>query len=135
VTGTLVFEGGGRIGEYIGGYTDWLRHQERIAGRKAEPVQPKSPDSKSRPVPQRRSGKSEKLSFKEQKELTDLPVKIESLEAEQSRLHSAINDPAFYRKPPAEVAASLARMDEIVRELEVCYSRWETLDSKSAPAG
>ncbi len=135
VTGTLVFEGGGRIGEYIGGYTDWIRHLERLAAQKAEPIPPKSPESSGRPAPQKRNGKSQKLSFKEQKELTELPLKIESLEAEQSRLHAAVNDPAFYRKPPAEVTASLARMDEIVRELAIGYARWERLDAQSAEAG
>jgi len=135
VTGTLVFEGGGMIGEYIGGYTDWLRHKERIATRKPGPPPAPSAAPAGRPLPQKTNGKSRKLSFKDQKELVELPLKIESLESEQSRLHAAINDPAFYRKPPAEVTASLARMDEITRELERCFARWEKLEAQSAAAG
>ncbi|MBI3811107.1 MAG: ATP-binding cassette domain-containing protein [Nitrospirae bacterium] len=136
VTSTLVFEGGGRIGEYVGGYSDWKRYQERLAPQKTGPLpQDKPARPASLPAAGKRTGKLKKLSFKEVKELTELPVKIESLESERLRLNTMINDPAFYKKPPGETAATLARLEAITPELEACYARWEMLDSQAAAAG
>jgi ABC transport system ATP-binding/permease protein len=136
VTGTLVFEGGGRIGEYVGGYSDWVRYKETHAAASHEPAAAvKAPAPSAAPPSGKRGGKARKLSFKDLRELETLPEKIETLEAERTRLHAMVGDPGFYRKPPHEITAALSRLEEIGPELEAVYARWEVLDSQSAAAG
>ncbi len=134
VTSTLVFEGGGRIGEYVGGYTDWLRYQQNIAAPKVEPRRAKTLPSANAPSAKKGSGKSRKLSYKEQQELKALPAKIESLEAEQTRLQATVGDAAFYTQSAEEIAAMLACLNSVTGELETCYTRWEALESLTTTA-
>jgi ATP-binding cassette subfamily F protein uup len=134
VTGTLVFEGGGRIAEYVGGYTDWLRYRQNIATPKAEPRRAKTPSLVDAPAAEKGGGKSRKLSYKEQQELKALPGKIETLEAEQSRLQAAAGGAEFYKQSAQEIAAVLARLDAITRDLKTCYARWEALESPATTA-
>jgi ABC transport system ATP-binding/permease protein len=123
VTSTLVLEGQGRVGEYVGGYDDWLRQRplvvsaamQKIAGRKAV----------ERPQRERRQA----LSYKEQRELEALPPHIESLEAEQATLYSTLSDPSFYLRPGTEIAGAKARLESLERELNEAYQRWENLDA------
>ena len=121
VTSTLVFEGEGRVGEYVGGYDDWLRQRPPASPEKAEKTAARS--EKPRPVRERRPT----LSFKEQRELEALPPLIESLEAEQAELVQTLSDPSFYRQGGAGVAGAKARLESLAQELEEAYQRWETL--------
>ncbi|MBL9207332.1 MAG: ATP-binding cassette domain-containing protein, partial [Opitutaceae bacterium] len=80
VASTFVFEGDGRIGEYVGGYSDWLKDKEKAAkaaAAKVIPVEKAANPSSSKP---------KKLSSKEQKELAELPAQIEAIETEQEKL-------------------------------------------------
>jgi ATP-binding cassette subfamily F protein uup len=135
VTSTLVFEGGGRIGEYVGGYSDWLRYQQHTLGPTPEPS-PRASISTPAATPstEKRGAKSKKLSFKKQRELHDLPKQIESLETEQAQLHARISEAAFYQQPGEAVTATLARLDTVTKELATCYARWETLDAQATAA-
>ena len=137
VTSTLVFEGNGRIGEYVGGYTDWLRQsRQKLAAQKTEPLtQPVVADRRAALPKDARGVKNKKLSFKEQKELSELPHKIESIEADLSRLHASFGDATFYRQPGLEITAAVERIETLKRELEVCYARWETLEAQATAAG
>jgi ATP-binding cassette subfamily F protein uup len=132
VTATLVFEGNGRIGEYVGGYTDWLRYQQTSRTPTSEP-QPRAPAPAqvSAPSAEKRGEKPRKLSFKEQRELTDLPEQIELLESEQARLHATISAAGFYQQPSEVITATLARLDVVTGELEVCYLRWDVLEAQA----
>ncbi|MHB8622621.1 MAG: ATP-binding cassette domain-containing protein [Sulfuricaulis sp.] len=129
VTSTLVLEGGGRIAEYVGGYSDWRRQQPRISIplARTKVVSAVPPPSAEKP-----SGKSRKLTYKEQRELEMLPGKIESLETELSRLQAAVSAAGFYQQPAENITAVLARLASVTHELEACLLRWETLES---PAG
>ena len=120
VTSTLVFEGGGRIAEYVGGYEDWLRQRPLAA---AEVPPPKL----ERFRPERR--RPRKLSFAERQELTDLPGRIEMLEQQQSELHEQLADPEFYRSQGTTVSEARQRLEELERELATCFGRWEELES------
>ncbi len=125
VTSTLVFEGAGRVNEYVGGYADWLRQsggKTSKAGRSEAPAAPVR-DERAAPPPGRR------LSYKEQRELAALPESIQRLEAEQSRLQGAVNEPDFFRREPTEAAAALQRLTALAGELETAYSRWDSLES------
>ncbi len=125
VTSTFVFEGGGRVEEYLGGYADWLRQRAPLAA--APDV---SPVQRTQPPP-RVSTQPKKLSFKERRELDELPARIEALEAEQRALGTTIADPDFYRQPAAAITAALERTQAIEHELGDLYARWDALDSRS----
>jgi len=117
VASTLVFEGGGRVNEYPGGYDDWLRQRSEISEQKSE---------SQKPAEKQKSGR--KLSNKEREELKRLPKLIEQLEAEQDALHEAMSDSTFYQKTKDEIAAANARAEEIPKKLEHAFERWEELE-------
>ncbi len=128
VTSTLVFEGDGRLQEFVGGYTDWIR-QRRPAAPGPAPGVPT-------PVARRRPGKAAKprrLSHNDQRELEALPATIERLEAEQSGLQAIVADPDSFRGPAAHGAAALERLEVLTKELESAYGRWQALEALAAP--
>ena len=124
VTSTLVLEGGGKVGEYVGGYEDWRR---QTAGR----VRPlaKAPRAPTKPARPARSAPSvRKLTLKERRELEQLPARIEALEAEQADLHLSLADPALHRAGTG-VAAVRDRLAAVERELADAFARWEALEA------
>ena len=127
VTSTLVFEGNGRVAEYPGGYEDWLRQRPKThsaPARAAGATRMAEPDAvQSRP---------RKLSYKEQLEFDQLPARIEALESEQQQLHVAVSDPQFYKQPAAEIARTLARLEELDVLLLDSYARWDAFDARTA---
>ena len=80
------------------------------------------------PAPDSRAPK--KLSYKDQRELEALPARIEALESEQRALGERIAGPSFYKEAADVIRASLARVDELQRELSAAYARWDALDSQ-----
>jgi len=130
VTSTLVFEGDGHIGEYVGGYSDWLRQRQAAARESTRPATTAGP-SKSSPSEAKPAGKPKKLSYKDQRELDALPARIEALETEQAQLHAAVNDAGFYQQSPDDISVALGRLEAIARELETCYERWGILEAQS----
>jgi len=126
VTSVLVFEGEGRVGEYIGGYADWFRLSEQ--NKKAEAEVAKAAETaikKEKP----KSTQAKKLSYKEQRELEQLPARIEQLETLQAELTETINDPDFYKETQDKVAEVLASLKATEEELLVAYERWDELDA------
>jgi len=121
VTSTLVFEGDGVVNEYVGGYEDWLR--QRKPPGKAE-TKPAAKTEKGKAAAPRKR----KLGYKEQRELEQLPGRIEALEEEQERLHGQMADPGFYRQDGGTIAATRTRLEEVERELAQAYERWEQLE-------
>ena len=124
VTSTFVFEGGGRVEEYLGGYADWLRQRAPLAA--APEALPSGPVGRAPGL----ATPPKKLSYRERRELDELPARIEALEAEQRTLGTTIADPEFYRKPAAVIAAALDRTQAIEHELGDLYARWDALDSR-----
>jgi len=123
VTSTLVLEGAGRVGEYVGGYSDWLRQRPDPAPTTMTAAP--APAVKSKP----RSGPT-KLSYKAKRELEGLPQRIESLEMEQETLHRRLADPALYQGDGHEVASVKGALARIDAELTACYERWEELEGQ-----
>lgn len=119
VTSTFVFEEAGQIGEYAGGYDDWVS-QSAAKRQMAEKQVEKTAD----PVKVR----TRKLTNKERFELKDLPGKIEKLEAELEELTSTLNDPDFYRRSPEDIKTVTERAEEVPLELEAAYERWTELE-------
>ncbi len=124
VTSTLVFEGEGRVREYVGGYTDWRRDAEREA--KAET---RAAATAPKPGKVREQTRPRRLSFKEKQELEALPARIEALEERKSELEAAMADPDFYRRDGDAIAADTAEFEALAADLESSYARWEELEA------
>jgi len=133
VTGTLVFEGDGRINEYVGGYSDWLR-QRRVPGSAQQMAeqQAAAQQAAAQSSTADAGGKKQRLSYKDQRELAQLPQKIQSLEAEQAQLNAQISDPAAFQRNHEQGKQALQRLHAVALELEAAYVRWEALDSRAA---
>jgi ATP-binding cassette subfamily F protein uup len=127
VTSTLVFEGAGRVTEYVGGYTDWLRQRRGSAAAARTPPSERAAPAAARPL----APKPRKLSYKDQRELDALPGLIQRLELEQAELTAAIGDPEYYRRSPQEAGVAVQRLKSVGQELEAAFSRWETLEAAS----
>jgi ATP-binding cassette subfamily F protein uup len=129
VTSTLVLSGDGSVRECVGGYADWQRQAEAEAPAAAAPQAPvaggKGKEKGVAPRPKT-------LSYKEARELEGLPERIAALEEEQASLHARLADPEFYRSAGAEVTAVNIRLQELERELESVYCRWEELEQLKA---
>ncbi|MDC7830658.1 MULTISPECIES: ATP-binding cassette domain-containing protein [Pseudomonas] len=133
VTSTLVFEGEGRVREYVGGYQDWLRQggSPRLLGVQTREDKPVQPAAKAEPAPVAAPAAApakRKLSYKEQRELDALPGAIETAEIELEALQTAIADPGFYQLPGEVTQAKLARMDALQAELDRLIERWAELE-------
>src|SRR5262249_46016962 len=126
VTSTIAFEGDGRVREYVGGYTDWLRQRSAMSA-----VEPPRAGKESTRVDATPVADKKRLSYNERRELEQLPSKIEALESEQQRLESAIAASEFYKEPREVIEQTLARLEALRGELTTIYTRWDELDSRS----
>jgi ABC transport system ATP-binding/permease protein len=133
VTSTLVMEGDGRVGEYVGGYEDWLRQRPADEAPRAtvrqKNVVPGPAEAAPTPAPAPAAAARRKLSYKETRELEQLPARIETLEAEVAALVEAMNDPAFFQRDVAAVTADNARLAGLQQALDEAYARWAELDA------
>jgi ATP-binding cassette subfamily F protein uup len=132
VTSTLVFEGDGRVQEYVGGYEDWLRQR-----RQAEPAPARrvaAPSVANDGTFGATGVTPRKPSYKEQRELEQLPSRIEALEAEQQQLQAVVASPEFYKLPAADIHEALRRLEELETLLLAAYARWDALDSRTSVA-
>ncbi len=122
VTNVFVFEGDGRVNEYVGGYSDWLKiaEQSKAETKAAADNKPKKEKPKSK--------SPNKLSYKEKRELKQLPEQIEQLENRQSQLNTQIAQADFYKQDHDKVTSTLADLKQVNQELEQAYQRWEILD-------
>jgi ATP-binding cassette subfamily F protein uup len=129
VTSTLAMEGEGVVGEYVGGYTDWLRQRPGLAPVGARLVRDPASSSSAPPssVPPSAAAKR-KLSYKDARELEQLPARIEALETRVAALTLAMNDPAFYQRDSVAIAAHGAELAKAQSELDAAYARWEALE-------
>ena len=140
VTSTIVFEGGGDLQEYVGGYADWLRqrHQAAVPGRQTSrgttgagtAVTVTGEGLGEHAGSQPADARPKKLSFNEQRELSALPLRIEALESEHTQLQAAVASPDFYREASDVINRTLARVGEVEHELLLAYERWDELDAR-----
>jgi ABC transport system ATP-binding/permease protein len=125
VTQVIAFEGEGRWREYVGGYNDWLRARPAPASA-ASPQKGGVPQKKTEPPAPRK-----KLSYKEQRELEELPKLIAQLEAEQKSISARLADPDIYKQQATDVKQLNQRFAEIDQQLLECLERWEVIDARS----
>ena len=138
VTSTIAFEGDGLWREYEGGVQDWLEQSKRSkaiqASAAAAAVKPSAAENSSKNSPLRAPDKPEqlskkKLSYKEQRELEQLPAQITALETEQQVLQEALADGSLYSKDPARAAEMATRAATIDDELMAALERWTELSA------
>lgn len=134
VTSTLVFEGEGRVREFVGGYQDWLRQGgspkllgvgEEKGDKPAAAPAAEQPAVVSAPV---EAAPKKKLSYKLQRELEAIPGQIEALEAEMAALQEETASPDFYQRPQDEAQAALARLGTLQEDLDRLIERWAELE-------
>ncbi|MGY3296806.1 ATP-binding cassette subfamily F protein uup [Pseudomonas sp. TE6288] len=141
VTSTLVFEGEGRVREYVGGYEDWIRQGgspkllgvTESKGGKSElnsavvqaPVEEVAPLAAVTPAA---DASKKKLSYKLQRELEMLPGQIDELERRMAEAQEEVSAAGFYQRPIAETAAVLAKIEKLQGELDVLVERWAELE-------
>src|SRR2546427_8943310 len=128
VTQTIASEGAGEWKEYAGGYSDWQRVRSR-------PAAPETAKQKTAALQPRRRTQSNKLGYKEERELADLPDKLKALEREQEQIAGRLADPALYRDRSGEVKPLQTRHAAIEKELTRALTRWEELEGKKRGAG
>jgi len=136
VTSTLVMEGDGKVGEFVGGYSDWLR-QRRPPQAKLAPGKPAAavPAGIARvpvaapalaPAPRKRLGQ------KQARELAQLPARIETLEKEIAVLGERMNAPGYFQQDAATISQHSAQVSAAHAALDLAYSRWSELEGADA---
>jgi ATP-binding cassette subfamily F protein uup len=123
VTSTIAVEGNGNVREYAGGYDDYLRQRPAPAISAAP-----APGKPSRPAEAPVAAGPRKLSFKEKRELEELPGRIEALEARQQDLHRQMAEPGYHRQGAERINAATAELEKVGRDLEEAYRRWALLE-------
>ena len=133
VTSSIVFEGDGQVREYVGGYQDWIaqggklisfadQEKEKVNKENAKLSSTAPQASAEKPKPQ-----EAKRSYKEQRELDQLPKQIETLENRIAELAQQIADPSFYKQSQQDIDTTLAQLAKLQKELETLEARWESL--------
>ena len=124
VTSTLVFEGDGRVAEFVGGYDDWIRQRD-IDPFSESPLK-NNAASRGKEVIQK---KPNKLSYKDQRELDKLPEKIELLETRVQQLTEEMGQAEFFQQDKDIIVNTQKQLETASTELDACYKRWEQLES------
>jgi len=128
VTSTLAFEGNGHVAEYVGGYNDWLRQRPEPVETQPKPAEADKsaakPEKAVKPAPTRK-----KLSYKLQRELDELPAKMEEAEQLLEALQEETASPDFYQQDHAVVNAKLAELQQQEAVVEALMERWVELEA------
>lgn len=127
ITQSIVFEGEGRLKEYIGGYEDYLDAKKREQAVQTAAVNKTASPEAAKEKP--KANRTVKLSYKEQRELDALPDEIAALEAEQADLNTQLSDPDVF-KDYEKAGALQNRAEEIELLLLEKLERWEILEAK-----
>jgi ABC transport system ATP-binding/permease protein len=143
VTSTIAWEGDEKPGlwrEYEGGYEDWKTQRARAQSLREQAVRATAGADKAKPSPSAAAaakplaaaaGKPRKLSFKEQRELDELPARIEVMETEQKTLSALLADAAAYTSEPDRAAQAQVRYAKLDTELLLALERWEALGARA----
>jgi ABC transport system ATP-binding/permease protein len=129
VTSLLVFEGDGVVREFVGGYSDWVRYRRQRDSQRRAGRDPSPRAAQLAPAPVGAAPRARKLSFLDQRELTALPERLQSLEAEKARIELELADGALYRGSQEVLQERLQRLAAITDELEGGYARWSELEA------
>jgi ATP-binding cassette subfamily F protein uup len=132
VTQTLAAEGGGRWKEYVGGYSDWLEQRPSLQPSPTT-LRPPAPaeTSADRHEGGRGAGKPAKLSYKETRELAQLPAQIEALETEQREINARMSSADYHKQGAQRIKTDGTRLAEIEQQLATAFDRWADLEARA----
>ncbi len=134
VTDLLVFEGDGEVRDFVGGYSDWVRYREQRAAAAAPAGRgERAARGGAAPAPAP-APKPRKLSYNDQRELSQLPLQLEQLESERAQIEAELADPALYRSGTAALSERTQRLAAVMAAIDAAYARWSELESKSVQA-
>lgn len=134
VTSLLVIEGNGVVSEHVGGFSDWearggqLVDHSQLKQHNAAPSKDQAPASTAKPA--KAAVAKRKLSYKEQRELEQLPALIEKLETQQQELEERISEPSFYQQEAEAIDEVLVQLAAVQADLEQAFERWEALEDQ-----
>jgi len=137
VTQTLAAEGHGKWREYVGGYSDWLEQRPNEPRPSPQPSRSSAGEgARSRQAggatpPTAAEGKLTKLSYKESRELAQLPAQIEALEIEQRELNERMSRADYHKQGTAQIKADGLRLGEVEQQLATAFDRWAELEARS----
>ena len=133
VTTCWMFEGDGQVSEYVGGYHDSRQQQEAVFATRAaqQPKAAAKPAEEAKPVAEkpRRTSATVRLSYKQQRELDELPALLEQYETRIAELQAEVENPEFFQKPHQETSRLLNELAEVEQKLETAFERWEELEN------
>lgn len=129
VTQVIAAEGNGLWREYIGGYSDWERQRTKSPVLDNQKNASKKPAESSSKKEVSSTPRRKKLSYKDQRELDELPVRIAALEEEQKAIATRLSDPNLYKNKMEESVLLNQRFTEIEEALMTCMIRWEEIES------
>ncbi|MFA0612695.1 ABC transporter ATP-binding protein [Vibrio splendidus] len=125
-----IFEGNGVVEEFVGGYHDAQKQRaQALEYRQVE--KPAKTDKVVEETPKTAAvkAKPKKLSYKLQRELEALPMRLEELETQIETLQEEVNDPSFFSKSVEQTQPVLDKLSAAEQELEVAFERWEELEA------
>ncbi|QWK98126.1 ABC transporter ATP-binding protein [Plesiomonas shigelloides] len=133
VTTCWMFEGDGQVSEYVGGYHDSRQQQEAVFATRAaqQPKAAAKPAEEAKPVAEkpRRTSSTVRLSYKQQRELDELPALLEQYETRIVELQAEVENPEFFQRPHQETSRVLNELAEVEQKLETAFERWEELEN------
>ena len=129
VTQSIAYEGDGRWKEYAGGYSDWVRARNAIPAKTGIQAQGEL-DSRLRGNDNLDRVSGKKLSYKESRELDELPARLQALEREQKEIAAKLADPATYQDRAVDIKALNARNEAIDAQMVALLERWEALEAR-----
>ncbi|MGL6026354.1 MAG: ABC transporter ATP-binding protein [Vibrio sp.] len=130
VTSSWIFEGEGKIEEFVGGYHDAQQQRAQVLqARSAENIVKKEKVVEESPKSAAPKTKPKKLSYKLLRELETLPQKLEELENEIAALQDIVNRPDFFSQPVDKTQPILDKLTATEQELEIAFERWEELEA------
>lgn len=132
VTSTLAIDDTGAVEDFVGGFSDWERQGGGLARRPQQtPASATRAEESAAPAstPPTAEPARRKLSYKEQRELDQLPAQIETLETELGQMQATMASPEFFRRSGAEIAEHQQQFAALQARLEAVYARWEALES------
>ncbi|NDU88216.1 MAG: ATP-binding cassette domain-containing protein [Ferrovum sp.] len=134
VTQVIVLDGQGGVMENVGGYTDWMRYvaaSHKNSTQASAPVSvPEARLASENAIKKPEKRKTERLSYKEQRELESMPDLIETLESEQVKVALELAEGSLYREAPEQVKSLTLRQSDLEKRLSEAHRRWEELEQK-----
>ena len=128
VTSTLVFEEGGQVNEYVGGYDDWLKYSAEVAKQNVKSSSAESKSAVQVKDSNAKQKKAKKLNYNDQRELDGLPLQIENFEKEVESLQQSMAGEDFYKQDEGLIKETQQQLAAIQEKLSHCYTRWEELE-------